>query len=193
MNPALIYIFQILVNSGMPPQQAWQQAQQYAAQMQAGGGLGGAGFGGAGGGLAAGGGGLLSALAMLLGGTSALGATAAPYNLQMQAAKTGLNPSAMASGINQLARPLSKNLISSVSRAAAPGIEGAGLATSPGMSEYITAQALAPYELQEQQLGESAYLAGQRQPFGVGSGIAGEYPAALAELPYLMTQIAQQV
>jgi hypothetical protein len=174
MNPQTLWIFQILVNQGMPAQQAWTQAQQMASQA-----------GGAGGGQ----GGILQQLMMALGGGAALGATKGPFDLQMQAAQTGMNPQAQAQGIGALTKPLSQQLVRSVMSATSPNIAARGLATSPGMSQYITSQALAPYALQEQQLAQNQYQFGQRQPFGVGGGIAGEYPQALAELPYLMSQI----
>jgi hypothetical protein len=180
MNPQTLYIFQILVNSGVAPQQAWTQAQQMAAQV--------AGPGGA----ASGAQGMLGQLMTLLGAGSATGIEGNVFGQQEQAAQTGLNPQATARGINQLTKPLSRQLINSVSRASAPGIEGAGLATSPGMSQQITAQALAPYELQEQQLGQSAFEAGQNRPFSVGSGAAGGYPSDVANLGYLMSIIGNQ-
>lgn len=179
MNPATLYIFQILVNNGVPPQQAWTQAQQMAAQQAAGGAAGGAG-------------GLLGQLSTLLGASGALGAEKGPFNMQMQAARTGLDPSAISGGINRLTRPLSQNLINSITRATAPGIAERGLSTSPGMSQEITAQALAPYELQEQSLGQQAFFQGQEQPFKVGSGVAGQYPADIANLGYLMSIIGSQ-
>lgn len=185
MNPQTLYIFQILVNSGVPPQQAWTQAQQMAAQ--AAGPAGGAGGGGAGGIQ-----GLLGQLLTLAGSAGQLGAEAGPFNLQMQAAETGMNPQAEAAGIGALTRPLSRQLVNAVSRATAPSIASRGLATSPGMSQFITSEALAPYALQEQQLAQNQYQFGQRQPFGVGSGVAGQYPADIANLGYLMSIIGSQ-
>jgi len=182
MNPQTLYIFQILVNSGVPPQQAWQQAQQMSAQVAGPGG--GAGAGGAQG--------LLGQLMTLLGAGGQLGAEGQVFGQQEQAAQTGLNPTAIAGGINQLTKPLSRQLINSVTRATAPGIAGRGLATSPGMSQEITAEALAPYELQEQSLAQNAFFQGQNQPFKVGSGVAGQYPADIANMGYLMSIIGSQ-
>lgn len=178
MNPQMIALmfFNSMYQQGMSQaqiQQAWQQAQQMAYQMPAGGSSGG----------------IMQQLMMALGSAGALNATRNPYNLQMQAANNGMNGMGAVQSINQMTRPLSRNLINSVSADVNPSIQMKGLGTSPGMSQYITARALAPYELQEQQLAQNQYQFGQDQPFKVGSGVAGQYPQALAELPYLMSQI----
>jgi hypothetical protein len=180
MNPQTLYIFQILVNSGVPPQQAWTQAQQMAQQAAAPGGG------------TSGGSGLIGQLMTLLGAGGQLGAEGQVFGQQEQAAQTGLNPQAEARGINQLTKKLSPTLINAITRDTAPSIAGRGLATSPGMSQEITAEALAPYQLQEQQLAQNQYQFGQRQPFGVGSGAAGGYPADIANLGYLMSIIGSQ-
>jgi hypothetical protein len=180
MNPQTLYIFQILVNSGVPPQQAWTQAQQMAQQAA----------GPAGG--APGGSGLIGQLMTLLGAGAATGIEGNVFGQQEQAAQTGLNPSAIGKGINQLTKKLSPTLINAITRDTAPSIVGRGLATSPGMSQEITAEALAPYQLQEQQLGQQAFVEGQNMPFKVGSGAAGGYPSDVAGLGYLMSIIGSQ-
>jgi hypothetical protein len=113
---------------------------------------------------------------------SVIGSLQAPYNLQMQAANIGMNPAALTSRINQATRQLSPELIHSVTRATTPSIASRGLATSPGMSQQMIAEALAPYQLQEQQMGQQAVMGGMQLPFGVGSGLAGQYPESLVNL-----------
>lgn len=168
MNPQMLWIF--LMQQGYNPQQAYQLVQQY----------------GGGSGAPQG---IMQQLMMAIGGYGAMNATRNPYNLQMQAANNGMNGVGAVQQINQMTRPLSRQLINSVSADVNPSIQMKGLGTSPGMSQYITSRALAPFELQEQQLAQNQYQFGQRQPFSVGSGVAGQYPQALAELPYLMSQI----
>jgi hypothetical protein len=116
----------------------------------------------------------------------ALGAEKAPYDLQMKAARLGMNPAALSSLINRTTRQLSPQLIHSVTRATTPGIAERGLATSGGMSEQIIAEALAPYQLQEQQMAQNQVFQGMGYPFQVGSGIAGGYPSDLAQFPDVM-------
>jgi hypothetical protein len=101
----------------------------------------------------------------------------------MKAARLGMNPAALASLINRTTRQLSPQLINSVTRATTPGIAERGLATSPGMSQQIIAEALAPYQLQEQQMAQTDVFQGMQIPFSVGSGVAGGYPSDLANYP----------
>ena len=115
-----------------------------------------------------------------------IGETQAPYNLQMQAARTGMNPAALTSLINQSTRQLSPELIHAVTRATTPSIASRGLATSPGMSQQMVAEALAPYQMDEQQLAANTVMGGMNLPFGVGSGLAGQYPSNLIDWASLM-------
>ena len=119
-------------------------------------------------------------------GPQVIGATQAPYNLQMQAARTGMNPMQLTSLINQATQQLSPSLIHAVTRATTPSIASRGLATSPGMSQQMVAEGLAPYQMQEQQLAANTVMGGMQLPFGVGSGLAGEYPAELQKLAMIM-------
>jgi hypothetical protein len=119
-------------------------------------------------------------------GPTAIGATQAPYNLQMQAANIGMNPAALTSRINQATRQLSPELIHSVTRATTPSIASRGLATSPGMSQQMIAEALAPYQLKEQQMAQQTVMGGMQYPFNVGGGLAGQYPSSLIDYATLL-------
>lgn len=119
---------------------------------------------------------------MALLGPSAIRATKAPYDLQMQAAKMGVNnPEAIASMINRVTRQLSPQLVQSVTRNVMPSIAARGLATSGPMTEQIVGEALAPYQMQEQQMAQQQVLSGLQAPFSVGSGLAGQYPESLID------------
>lgn len=124
------------------------------------------------------------------------------YNLQTTAAQNAQNPAYLNSAIQQLSGPLfssvmgkvanqtpqlSKQLVSSVWNSEAPTLAGAGLSTSPGMATGILGNALAPYQMQEQQLaantalgtlglGNSDITGGLSAPFGIGSALAGYIP-----------------
>jgi hypothetical protein len=199
MNP--MWIYQMLLQRGVPSQQALQMAFQMS---QSGMGMGGAGagspFGAPGGGSggtpgAPGGGGgmqdILSQLAMLFEGVQGINAVKKPWDLQMDAAKTGMNPALMNQRIQAMTRPLSQQLVKSVTRATTPGIAEAGLATSPGMSQQMIAEALAPYQIQEQQMGQNAAFQSMTPAFQVGAGSAGLYPSAGVDLVELMKMMGQ--
>ena len=115
-----------------------------------------------------------------------IGATQAPYNLQMQAANIGMHPQQLTSLINQATQQLSPALIHAVTRATTPSIASRGLATSPGMSQQMVAEALAPYQMDEQKLAADTVMGGMGLPFGVGSGLAGEYPGTLQNFANIM-------
>jgi len=115
-------------------------------------------------------------------GPEAIRATKAPYDLQMQAARMGVNnPMAITAMINRATRQLSPQLIQSVTRGVTPNIAMRGLATSPGMSEQMVAEALAPYAQANQQMAQNQILAGLQAPYSVGSGLAGEYPSSMVD------------
>jgi hypothetical protein len=98
---------------------------------------------------------------------------------QLNAMNFAQNPAAMMERIRAFEQPLSQNLIHSVIRDINPNIAARGLATSPGMTQQITAEALAPYEMQEQQQGIGLTEQGLGYPFQLGSGAAGWLPNAL--------------
>jgi len=98
---------------------------------------------------------------------------------QLNAMNFAQNPAAMMGRIRAFEQPLSQNLIHSVMRDINPSIAARGLATSPGMTQQITAEALAPYEMQEQQQAIGLTGQGLRYPFELGSGAAGWLPSAL--------------
>ena len=183
MNP--MWIYQMLVNMGVPPQQAWQQAQQMASQ----GGLGTPGGLSPTGGAPGGSGGIMDflyPLMMAYQGQKGISAVQKPFNQEQEAANIGMNPTLLMQRIKAMTQPLSQQLIKSVTRATTPEIAEAGLAQSPGMSQQITAEALAPYELQEQQMGQQAAFGGLSLPGQVGAGAAGAYPSAGIDLVELM-------
>ena len=182
MNP--MYVYQYLISQGMQPQQAWQMAMSTSGSLGTQGGLppgGGASASPMTGGLDE----LLTALA----GQKGVNMYQQPWNLQMQAANTGMNPTLLNERIQSLTRPMNQSLIKSVTRATNPGIAEAGLATSPGMSQQITAEALAPYQVQEQQMGQNAAFEGMQPAFQVGSGAAGEAPTAETSLLNMLRQL----
>lgn len=124
------------------------------------------------------------------------------YNLQKTAAQNAQSPGYLNSNIQQLAGPLfsnvmgqvatqtpqlQKQLVSSVWNSQAPTLASAGLSTSPGMATAILGNALAPYQMQEQQfaantamntlgLSNSDITGGFSAPFGIGSALAGYIP-----------------
>jgi len=183
MNP--LWVYQYLISQGMPQQQAWRLSQQMSGSFGSGTPAG-ASVGGAPG--ASGGGmdNILSQLAMLFQGIQGINAVKQPYQQEQQAANIGMNPGLLSARINALTKPLSSQLVKSVTRATTPGIAEAGLATSPGMSQQMIAEALAPYQLQEQQMGQNAAFQGLTLPGQVGAGAAGAYPSAGIDLVELM-------
>jgi hypothetical protein len=98
---------------------------------------------------------------------------------QLNAMNFAQNPAAMMGRIRAFEQPLSQNLIHSVIRDINPSIAARGLATSPGMTQQITAEALAPYEMQEQRQAIGLTEQGLGYPFQLGSGAAGWLPSAL--------------
>lgn len=133
----------------------------------------------------------LAQLFSLFGTQQAGSAAKAPYNLQMQAANESMNPATMNARIGAFTKPLSNQLVGSIMRSTAPNIAARGLATSPGMSQQIDAEALAPYEMQEQQLGSRNAFESLQPSFQVGSELAGSYPETNAALYKLLAQFAQ--
>ena len=57
-----------------------------------------------------------------------------------------------------------------------PTLAARGLATSPGISQYITEQALAPWQEQNSQIGAAMTTQGLQYPFEVGSAAASRLP-----------------
>jgi hypothetical protein len=178
MNP--MYVYQYLLSQGVPSAQAMQMA------MSMSGSLGTPGSSPTGAPATGGGMDDIYGLLMALAGRQGINAVQQPYQQQQQAANIGMNPALLTRRINALTQPMSQQLIKSVTRATNPGIAEAGLATSPGMSKQITAEALAPYELQEQQMGQNAAFEGLSLPGQVGTGAAGAYPSAGIDLVELM-------
>ncbi len=122
----------------------------------------------------------ISALLTLLNTPFAMNALRSPYQMQMQMAKTAMDPSAMMARYGQFYRPLSKQLINEVTAGVGPSIAERGMGTSPGQIARMEGGALAPYEMQNQQQAMSAAMGSMQMPFNIGSGVAGEYPASLA-------------
>lgn len=133
----------------------------------------------------------LAQLLSVFGSSKATSATQAPYGLQMDAAEQSMNPATMNARIGAFTKPLSNQLVGSIMRSTAPNIAARGLATSPGMTQQIDAEALAPYEMQEQQLGSSNAFRSFEPSFQVGSGTAGSYPESEAGLYALLARFAQ--
>lgn len=67
--------------------------------------------------------------------------------------------------ISQLTQPLSADLVSSVSNPVQAYLAERGLAQAPGIQAQTLAQALAPYQLQEQQLGLQGWQTLNQLPF----------------------------
>jgi hypothetical protein len=164
INPQIMLFFQQLVSMGYPPQQAMAFAQQMASlssstpsnpqdnlQQQ---------------------------LASIFGTQAGISGLQGPANMEKQIADISMNPQLLNQRINQFTRPLNQNLINSVTRATAPSIAERGLATAPGMSQQITAEALAPYEQQNQQMGTNLALQSfqpvQHYAEGLGTTLAGQ-------------------
>jgi hypothetical protein len=101
---------------------------------------------------------------------------------QLAAMNFAQDPAAMMQRIRAFEQPLSHNLIHSIMRDINPSIAARGLATSPGMTQQITAEALAPYELQEQQLATGLTTQGLQYPFMLGQGAAQWLPNTLGTL-----------
>ena len=85
-------------------------------------------------------------------------------NQQKQLQALISDPQAYAAKIAQLQQPLSQGLQKGVANEVQGYLGERGLSLSPAISEQILAQALGPYQLQEQQLAQSAFLA----PYGLG-------------------------
>ena len=122
----------------------------------------------------------MSALLTLINTPFALNALRTPYNMQMQAAQTAMNPNAMMARYGQFFRPLSKQLTNEVTEAAGPSIAARGMATSPGQVSRMLGEALAPDVMQEQNQAMNAAMGSMQMPFNIGSGVAGQYPSSLA-------------
>jgi hypothetical protein len=114
------------------------------------------------------------------------------WDRQSQAANIAMNPGMMNARIGQFLQPMSKQLISGVTRATMPNVNMAGMGTSPGMATQMVSQALAPYQMQEQQQAQNMALGTLNVPFQMGAGAAGGYPSSFTELPYLMQLEANQ-
>jgi len=95
------------------------------------------------------------------------------YTKQLQA----MTPTQLASGIQQLQQPLSANLTNSVGNTVQGQLAERGLSQAPGIYGSSLAQALAPYQLQEQQLATNAYLQKLGLPIQSRPSPFGPYPA----------------
>ena len=88
-------------------------------------------------------------------------------NRQKQLDQLASNPSQLAARIRALQQPLSQGLLSGVGNDVQGYLAERGLSQSPAIQTQILAQALGPYQLQEQQLAQNAVLA----PFEVGNNV----------------------
>jgi hypothetical protein len=166
MNPQILFWYQQLITMGYPQQQALQYAQTISQ-------IAGTPSGGAPSNPAEN---VQQQLASIFGTQAGISGLQGPANMEKQIADISMNPQLLNQRINQFTRPLNQNLINSVTRATAPSIAERGLATAPGMSQQITAEALAPYEQQNQQMGTNLALQSfqpvQQYAEGFGTGMA---------------------
>lgn len=117
----------------------------------------------------------LSALLTLGNLPFAMNAIKTPYQLQLKAAQTAMDPSAMMARYGQFYRPLSKQLINEVTEAAGPSIAARGMGTSPGQVSRMLGEALAPYEMQQQQQAMNAAMNTLSAPNNIGTNAGGDY------------------
>lgn len=126
---------------------------------------------------------------LLLGGTGVLGTIG---NIQANSARNQVlgseqkltqnytnlanDPSKVAAGIAQLQAPLSQGLVSSVGNTVQGQAAERGLSTSPGIYSTMLSQALAPYQLQEQQLASDAYFKSLGLPISARPSPFGPFP-----------------
>ena len=122
----------------------------------------------------------ISALLTLFNTPFAMNALRTPYQMQLQAAKTAMDPGAMMARYGAFYRPLSRQLINEVTSAVGPSIAERGMSTSPGQISRMLGEALAPEVMQNQQQAMNAAMGTMQLPFNIGAGVAGEYPSSLA-------------
>jgi hypothetical protein len=96
------------------------------------------------------------------------------YTNQLQ----NMTPAQLAQGIQQLQQPLSTGLAQSVGNTVQGQLSERGLSQAPGIYAQSLTQALAPYQLQEQQLATNAYLQKLGLPISSRPSPFGPYPAS---------------
>ncbi len=96
-------------------------------------------------------------------------------NPQMLAANQAVlnNPQQLNANIQALQTPMSQNLINSITAPVTAQVGASGLATSPMMTQYALGQALAPAQLQLQQLASQMGLSEQQMAGQLGAGVQG--------------------
>lgn len=165
MNPQVLFFYQQLISMGYPQQQALAFAQQMASFASSGTPTNPQDN-------------LQQQLASIFGTEAGISALNGPAGMEKKIADISMNPQLLNQRIAQFTKPLSQNLIHSVSRAVAPSIAERGLAQAPGMTDQIIGEALAPYELQEQQMGTNLALQSfqpvQQYAEGFGTTQAGQ-------------------
>lgn len=181
MNPQVAFWFQQLVQMGYSQQQAMQYAQQMANMTSSGQGQQGTSPND-----------LQSNLASLFGTQAGISSLQGPYNLEKQAAETSMNPQLMNQRINAFTRNLSPALIHAVTRATTPAIAERGLGTSAAMSQQIIGEALAPYQLQEQQMGNQLAESTLQPAFAYGSGLGSVMAGQHEDLATLLGLLGSQ-
>jgi hypothetical protein len=77
------------------------------------------------------------------------------------ATRANQTPAQTTASINQFVQPLNQNLITGINQQVAQQLASQGLAQSPGIMAASTAQALAPYEQQNQYQGANQYFTEQ--------------------------------
>ena len=88
-----------------------------------------------------------------------------------------LTPAQIIAGITSLERPLSSNLVNSVTNTVSGGLAERGLSQAPGIQASSIAQGIAPYQLQEQQLAQDAYFKKLGLPIQARPSPFGPFPA----------------
>lgn len=87
-----------------------------------------------------------------------------------------LTPSQLAANIQQLQQPLSQGLTQSVGNTVQGQLAERGLSQSPGIYADVLAQAIAPYQQQEQQMATNAYFQKLGLPISARPSPFGPYP-----------------
>jgi hypothetical protein len=95
--------------------------------------------------------------------------------------EASLNPATAVQQMLSYEQPLSQNLTSGVTEATEANLAGSGLGLSPNIAQYAEAQALAPYQQNEQQMAQgmfgnqlNAEEANYQQALGLATGLYGQ-------------------
>jgi hypothetical protein len=89
--------------------------------------------------------------------------------------EASLNPQTAMQQMLSYEQPLSQNLTSDVTQQTEASLAGSGLGLSPNIAQYAEAQALAPYQTQEQQLAQNMFgqqLSGEEANYQQALGLA---------------------